>query len=238
MKSFLLTVTASTLIAVSAQPALAYTVKPVPGNNPATSVAIVEVKDVTSQYPEFQVQETNFENLAKVGAYLNAADVIVDKVINIGTKIWNVLEKGRATYNYQNMQANALPEGTLRWNQLQRWHQPASKVYSVVGKNVFGYEILRFDYRIILLAGGDVGGVGRYIGYATVHPMTVNIPYLTNFDAQVKIDSVYNTGTSQNPVAGMVMNISIRATSVIPLLPIRELGHSLVLDGNGNIRTM
>jgi len=234
MKSILLTL----LITVSTQSALAATLSAPPSNDPSSVVATVEVTDVTAQYPEYRVQEQNFENLAQVGAALTAADVIVDKVINIGTKIWNVLERGRATYNYQNQQANALPQGARRWNQLQNWRQPASRVFSVTGKNVFGYEILRFDYRVILLAGGDVGGVGRYIGYATVHPMEVNIPYLTNFDVGVRVDSVYNTGTARNPVAGMVMNISIRATSVVPLMPIRELGHSLVLDGNGNIRTM
>lgn len=234
MKSILLTL----LIAVSTQSALAASVSAPPSNDPSRVVSTVEVTDVTAQYPEYHVQAENFESLAQVGAALSAADVIVDKVINIGTKVWNILEKGRATYNYQSQQANALPQGARRWNQLQNWRQPTSKVFSVTGKNVFGYEILRFDYRVILLAGGDVGGVGRYIGYATVHPMTVNIPYLTNFDVNVKVDSVYNTGTSRNPVAGMVMNISIRATSSIPLMPIRELGHSLVLDGNGSIRTM
>ncbi|MCC2678922.1 MAG: hypothetical protein K0R29_1498 [Pseudobdellovibrio sp.] len=234
MKTILLTL----LITVSTQSALAATLSAPQSNDPSSVVATVEVTDVTAQYPEFRVQETHFENLAQAGATLTAVDVIVDKVINIGTKVWNVLEKGRATYNYQNQQANALPQGARRWNQLQNWRQPTSKVYSVTGKNVFGYEILRFDYRVILLAGGDVGGVGRYIGYATVHPMEVNIPYLTNFDVGVRVDSVYNTGTARNPVAGMVMNISIRATSVVPLMPIRELGHSLVLDGNGNIRTM
>jgi hypothetical protein len=178
------------------------------------------------------------ESLAGAAAYLDAADVVVDKVINIGTKIWNVLEKGRATYNLSTMQANALPQGARRWDQLQRWHQPVSKVFSVTGKNIYGVEILRFDYRVILLAGGDVGGIGRYIGYATVQPVTVNIPYLTNFDVTVRVDSVYNTGTAHNPVAGMIMNVSINARSVIPLLPARAIGHSLILDGNGGIRTM
>lgn len=234
MKSILLTL----LVAVSTQSAFAATAVASQSADPSSVVSTVEVTDVTAQYPEYRAQEANFESLAQVGAALSAADVIVDKVINIGTKVWNVLEKGRATYNYQNQQANALPQGARRWNQLQNWRQPTSRVFSVTGKNIYGYEILRFDYRVILLAGGDVGGVGRYIGYATVHPMTVNIPYLTNFDVQVKADSVYNTGTSSNPVAGMVMNISIRATSSIPLMPIRELGHSLVLDGNGNIRNM
>jgi len=186
MKSLLLTVTVSILVLSPS----AFAAKKKHNAKLASIVASVEVKDVTDQYDAIPTENDSLpmetagrsadfeESIAGAAAYLDAADVIVDKVINIGTKIWNVLEKGRPTFNLSSIQANALPQGAKHWTQLQRWNQPTSKVYSVTAKNIYGYEILRFDYRIILLAGGDVGGVGRYIGYATVQPVTVNIPYL------------------------------------------------------------
>lgn len=232
MKALIFTLSLSTLLA--AQPVLAANHSKI-----GTQVVTIETRDVTDQYPELDFEvSAQIENWTKAGAYLTAADVIVDKVINIGTKVWNVLEKGRAAYNFKNQQANALPEGALRWNQLQRWKSPVSKVYSVVGKNIFGVEIARFDYRVILLAGGDVEGIGRYIGYATVHPADVNVPFLGELDATVKVESVYNLGTKNNPVAGMVMNITLKSTSKIPFAPYLEVGQSITLDGNGNIRAM
>ena len=233
MKALLLTVTLSTLLA--GQTTFASKAK----NLSDTTIVAFEIRDVTDQYPE-PVFETfaNIQNLGAVAVQLTAADVVVDKIINIGTKVWNVLDNGRPAYNFKNMQANALPQGASRWNQLQRWSSPVSRVYSAVGTNIFGVEIARFDYRLILLAGGDVGGVGRYIGYATVHPMTVNVPFLTALDAEVNIGSIYNTGTAKNPVAGMIMNITLKSTSKIPFAPYLQSGQSITLDGNGNIRAM
>ena len=234
MKNSILTLTISTLIAISAHTALAKT-----NSNAADPLKITKVRvvDVTNQYPEYR--NDNFENAFwNAGAYLDQADVIIDKIINIGTKIWTVLDKGRATYNFNAQQANALPEGALRWNQLQHWRSPTSRVYSIRGSNIFGVEILKFDYRIILLAGGDVSGLGRYIGYATVQPMDVSVPFLNNLSAEVKAESVYNMGSSRSPVAGMIMSINVKNVSSIPLAPMQELGQTVTLDGNGNITSM
>lgn len=201
------------------------------------TIATVQVVDVTDEYPQLQMQmtESALGKLNQAAVILEAADVIVDKVINIGTKVWNVVAKGEAVYNFNRQTATALPQGAQRWDQLQNWQQPTSRVYSIRGQNIFGYEIMRFDYRILLLYGGNVGGVGRYIGYASVQAATVNIPYLTVFDVDAKVERVYNMGSKANPLAAMILTVNLSAQSKVPLVSKKALGYTYTLDGMGNI---
>ncbi|MGZ3725975.1 MAG: hypothetical protein ACXWQQ_09240 [Pseudobdellovibrio sp.] len=203
------------------------------------TISSVELKDVTSFYPETSLTESQdgpgglLGQLNGAGAYLDAADVIVDKVINIGTKIWNVVEKGHPVANFSQFSANALPEKALRWNQLQNWKSPTSKVYAAIYKNLYGMEVVRFVYRINVLYGGDVGGIGRYIGYTNIEPVEMTTAYLYNFDAQAKVSATYNMGSSASPVAGMMLNVT---WTVKTILKSSTESHTFVIDGLGNIR--
>lgn len=166
-------------------------------------------------------------------AQLTAAEVVVDKIINIGTKIWNVIEAGRPVANYAAQKATALPQNARRWDQLQNWRRPTSRVQSVVYKNLLGFEVVRFTYRVISLYGGDVSGIGRYIGYATVEPLEMTVAFMYSFNAGAKVDAVYNMGSSANPVAGMLMNVNWTISTV---LKSSTESHSYTLDGRGNIQ--
>lgn len=234
MKRLILTTVILTTLATTAHAALTEAEQATLQQN---TIATVQVVDVTDEYPQLQMQTTEsaLTGLGKAAAILDAADVIVDKVINIGTKVWNVVAKGEAVYNFNRQTATALPQGAQRWDQLQNWQQPTSRVYSIRGQNIFGYEILRFDYRILLLYGGNVGGVGRYIGYASVQAATVNIPYLTVFDVDTKVERVYNMGTKSNPLAAMILTVNLSAQSKVPLVSKKALGYTYTLDGMGNI---
>ena len=177
-------------------------------------------------------EQTESGALGGVIAKLTAAEVVVDKIINIGTKVWNVIEKGRPVANYSAQRANALPQNARRWDQLQNWQRPTSRVQSVVYKNLYGIEVVRFTYRVISLYGGDVSGIGRYIGYATVEPLEMTVAFAYSFNANTKVDAVYNMGSSANPVAGMLMNVG---WTVSTILKSTTETHSYTLDGRGNI---
>ncbi len=238
MKNLILATSLLISFSSATQAASQHYEKAVLQQNTVTRLEVIEVTDSYPQ-PQFNYTESNIlGKMNKAGAILEAADVIVDKVISIGTKIWKVVEKGQAVYNFNNQSASALPKNAKSWTQLQNWSQPTSRVYSVIGYNIYGFEILHFDYRILLLYGGDVSGIGRYIGYASVQAARVQIPFLTDFGVEAKVESVYNTGTKANPVAGMLLTVNIAANSKIPLISKKSLGYSYALDGLGNITPM
>ena len=144
---------------------------------------------------------------------LNVLEVYVDQIINIGKKIFAVIEAGRPVVNIKIDTANALPKGLTCWSDLSGWNIPQSKVYNVVYYNGFGMEIVNFDYRLTYTAGGSADGVGQYITNATFMPANLSVAWGFEFNANAAIPSILNTGTRQAPVAGMQMNMDWKVTS-------------------------
>lgn len=169
-----------------------------------------------------------------IGGALNQIDLIVDKVINIGQKIWTVVEKGRPSASYTGAKATALPANTLNWTQLENWKMPRTKTISVVYKNVYGLEVVRFTYRIILLYGGSANGVGRYIGYAAVEPVEMTTAYMYTFNATASVDTVFNMGNSTDPLGAMLLKINWTVETVLKKT---TMTHTYTLDGAGNINS-
>lgn len=207
------------------------------------SIASVEVIDETEKYADsldmleynyFLNKESSTPITDTLNGTLDQVDLIVDKVINIGQKIWAVVEKGRPVSSYTTSKATALPANALRWDQLENWQAPKSKVISVVYKNMYGIEVVKFTYRIILLYGGSVNGVGKYIGYASVEPLEMTTAYMYTFNASATVDTVFNMGTSKDPLAAMVLNIKWTVETVLKKSTVT---HTYTLDGLGNITT-
>ncbi|WP_413288509.1 hypothetical protein [Bdellovibrio sp. HCB337] len=134
---------------------------------------------------------------------LDQAEVIIDQVINLGKKIWAVVETGRPVVNVQAYTANALPKGVQCWSDLSGWQIPQSKVYRVQYENAYGMKVVDFAYRVTFTAGGSVNGQGKYITNATIMPADVNVSWGFTFNASAEVPSVFNTGSKEDPVAGM-----------------------------------
>lgn len=222
------------------------------------TIESAQVYDLTDQYPASEFSPTSFaiepnaaasvgervaagatfaEGVSPVGLGdisrgVDQVDLIVDKIINIGKKIWDVVERGRPVATFENAGANALPENATRMEQLQNWQTPKTKVVGVIYKNYLGIEVVKFTYRVMLLYGGDVNGVGKYIGHAAVQPMEMTVAWGYTFNAKATVDSVFNKGTHQAPVAGMIMNIKWTVETVLKKSTIT---HTFNLDGNGTL---
>ncbi len=191
----------------------------------------VKVTDVTEQYGDAAVmaakaglnQDCNSSAPFKIKTTgdvmqsdlnpLNAVELFVDQIINIGKKIFNVISQGRPVVNIKLDTANALPKGLSCWSDLSGWNMPNSKVYNVQYENGFGMTVVDYSYRVIYTAGGSADGIGKYITNATFMPANVSVGWGFEFDASAAIPSVFNTGSKQNPVAGMQMNMEWKVTS-------------------------
>lgn len=209
------------------------------------TIRSVEYHDVTDQYrlkalPAQLPLSHNMQSasqslsigLSTVAAQADQVEYIVDKIINVGKKIWTVVEKGHPNQNYQNSVANALPANANTWTDLENWKQPETKVISVSYKNTYGAEVVKFVYRIILLSGGTANGVGNYIGYAAVEPVTMSTSYLYTFNAEAVVVNIFNKGTKANPVAGMILTVRWNVETVMKKM---AGSHTFFMDGLGHI---
>lgn len=213
------------------------------------TIRSVEYKDLTNEYRlKDSHQLTAIQSIAPTAKILPAglgsisaaintmavdqAELIVDKIINIGQKIWTVVDKGRPVQNFQNSVASALPANANSWTDLISWKQPESRVIGISCKNLYGAEVVHFVYRIILLSGGTVNGVGNYIGYAAVEPVEMTTSYMYTFNSQAVVVNIFNKGTHQNPLAGMILTVRWSIETVLK----KSVGsETFFLDGTGNI---
>jgi len=196
----------------------------------------VKVTDVTEQYAAQSHQ------LAQVGLYedcnpsqkpnsvkpfdsttepgigldpLDQVNIIIDKIVNIGKKVWGLIETGRPVVNVTTYTANALPAGLQCWSDLAGWQIPQSKVYRVQYENGFGANVVDFAYRVTFTAGGSLNGQGKYITNATIAPADLNVSWGFNLTANAEVPSVFNTGTKEAPVAGMQMLMKWNIKTVV-----------------------
>jgi hypothetical protein len=146
---------------------------------------------------------------------IDEAELIVDKIINIGKKVWAIIDAGKPVSNLKYDVATALPQGAKCWLDLQQWQAPKSAAFVVSYKNLYGVELVHLKYRVLYLAGGNVKGVGKYVGYATVQPADIRMSWGYDLDVKAEATAIYNQGTDRSPIGGLQLQITWTLKSVL-----------------------
>lgn len=129
--------------------------------------------------------------------------ITLDKIVNIGNLVWQIVDMGRPSAHIQTYRAHAMPKGVVCWTDLENWQLPISKVFSVEYKNKLGAVVAVYSYRISFVYGGNIDGIGKYIANLTVTPVDMRVSWGFNFSSQVQIPSTFNLGKKADPLAGM-----------------------------------
>lgn len=166
---------------------------------------------------------------------IGSIDVIIDKIINIGKKLWSLVEAGKPVYNVKTDVAHALPAGVQCWSDLENWNAPQSQSWKVTYKNKLGGKVIEFAYRVSYIYGGQYKGLGRYITQATISPSEVYVAWGYKFNVEASIPSVFNIGTHANPIAGMLMNIRWIIDTTTNH---HEVEHQYYVNGIGEVQKM
>jgi hypothetical protein len=142
-----------------------------------------------------------------IGQDLDETQVVLDQFINMGKKIWSIIEANRPVVNVKTDIAHALPLGVQSWQQLATWQTPQAKAFRVVYKNLYGASVVDFTFRLHFTHGGSVNGKGAYLTHITVVPANLSVVWGYTFNAQTEIPSITNAGTHEAPVAGALIEI-------------------------------
>ena len=97
---------------------------------------------------------------------------IIDQIVNLAEKIWNIIDKNRPVVNITTNYANAVPYGTSHWTQLQSWSKPSTKKYAFSMKNGYGTEVVKVTYQVHWTHSGNFQGKGKFLTGVTVEPLT------------------------------------------------------------------
>ena len=165
---------------------------------------------------------TNAPNLSPINPVdanplnpIDYIDVVVDKIINIGKKIWAIVDAGRPVVNVKVDTANALPAGVRCWDELEGWQAPISKLYQMSYENGFGANVVTYNFRVSFISGGTYKGQGQYITLASVQPAKIDVAWGFNFDAVATVPMVFNQGTKVAPLAGMQLAMNWKINTVV-----------------------
>lgn len=195
--------------------------------NTIESVEIFEVSEDALGYEVTKrVEENNFLapvhsqvksiNKGGVGEYIMAAR----EIIAFGKEVYKIIEAGKPVVNV----GDAVPLSILPKDEkgqmvdafmLENWKMPKAQKYRVIATNGFGMKVISFDFMLMYTYGGTFKGKGAYITGAEVSPTQVDVAWGYNLDANMKVKSIFNQGSTASPVAAAVLEINYTIKTVM-----------------------
>ncbi len=149
--------------------------------------------------------------------------VIIDEIVNLGEKVWSIIEKGKPVLNSQYVYSNALPQGVKSASDLDQFSPIQAKSFRVYGKNGFGITVYDLTYTLVHRFGGNYLGKGKYLDNVTVLPQDVSVLWGYDVDLGVTGVSTVNIGTHEAPVAGLTMELTMKVSTVLKASEMRGL---------------
>lgn len=141
--------------------------------------------------------------------------VVIDKIINTGLKVWSLIEKNKPVVDIATASASGLPQGVSGWSSLEGWNVETPVTYGFYAKNLYGTEVINVRYQVFRLWGGSYEGRGRYLAQVKVVPLRVDVAWGYRFSLGVEIDGPVNTGTKDDPNAGMMVLLNWKVATVV-----------------------
>ncbi len=148
------------------------------------------------------------------GPVAGMGDIDINAIINLGQKVWGMIQANKAVVTTKTQSASGLPAGIKCWDQLENWRAPRSEVYKVSYANAFGFNVIDLEFSLIYSYGGQVNGVGAYLTNATIQYRKLDVSWGFTVDANVEVPMVTNVGKSTNPVAGMELTLRWKIDSL------------------------
>ena len=163
----------------------------------------------------------------------------IDKIVNLGKKIFDIIKENQPVVNISVDYANAVPDGedaggTLHWTHLQNWSEPRAVTYEVRARNIFGVTLAKVIYQVVYTYGGDYYGRGQFLTAVSVQPLYVTSSgFNIDLSCEVPDMTVNNIGTSEDPIAALQLNFQVRMANFM-----KEINSRFVyyIKGTGECR--
>ncbi len=156
----------------------------------------------------------------------------VDKIINLGSKIWTIIENNKAVLDYETITASAVPANVSNWYELENWKALKTENYEVVYTNLLGMNVISMKVRLSYVYGGTYKGAGQYLKNVTIRPSDIDVVLAYTLDAFVTTDDPFNMNSMENPLAALPITLNWTVENAL-----KTSKHSVVflVKGNGNL---
>lgn len=192
----------------------------------------VEKVVVTEVETQPYIVEEKFTNNKDLGTII----ATIDKLIALGTKIYDIVKKGKPVVNMSFAKpVSVLPQTedpNVAFNSMSSWSLPTAKTYRVEYKNLLGMSVIAFDYTVYFQHGGQYEDKGAYITGLTVRASNVSVSWGFEFNASSSLETITNRGSRSNPIAAATMRINYQASSLLSDIQSSE---SFFVTGSGEM---
>lgn len=143
--------------------------------------------------------------------------VVIERIVNIASKVWDMVISNRPAVNVDTKYAVALPFGVSGPSELQGWSKPKSYLLSFYFENLYGVDVIKVSYQVTYVYGGNYKGKGKYLAAVWAIPVSIDVMwgFTFNMQAYVPDQTVVNVGTSKDPIAALQLKVSWSASSVL-----------------------
>lgn len=156
----------------------------------------------------------------------------IDKWITIGQKIWAVIVANKPVANVSSQRISVLPMAQQDWAQMENWQGPTVRTFTIAAKNGFGMTVVSQTYTVAYNYGGQYNGKGQFLANATVIPANIEVMWGFSLSSEVEVGDVVNTGTKENPIPGVDLQVKWKMDSVMKHMEGRD---SFFVKGDGKM---
>lgn len=147
-----------------------------------------------------------------------AVEVVFDQLVNLGKKVWALVENNKPAVNVNYMYANALPKGVRSSEELDSFSELQHVSYRVHGENLYGVTVYDLTYSLVHRYGGSYQGRGKFLENVAVVPSALEVSWGYTVNYNVEKVSVVNTGTRENPVGAVLLETNFKVSTVLKSL--------------------
>ncbi len=147
----------------------------------------------------------------------------INEIINLGEKIWKIIEKNKPVVNVKYAYANAVPKGIKGPEELEGFSPLQFKSFRKFGKNGFGSTVFDVTYTLAHRFNGQYQGRGRFLDAVTVLPHKVEVLWGYTLNFNVARVSTANVGSEKEPVASVAMEMDFQISTILKASQYRNL---------------
>ena len=152
---------------------------------------------------------------SETGTDLSNETVILDQIINMGKKVWDIVKANQPVVNVQYDFANALPKGLTSSSELSDFSDIQSTSVRIWGTNPYGFTVYDVTLTTVHQFGGQYDGKGKYLETVSVIPSNLSVLWGYTVDYKVTSVSAINVGTRANPISSMALHAKFKVSTIV-----------------------
>ena len=188
---------------------------------------ILEASTVDEDYhtiDSIEIEEMDLDDVVVpyqsklTGDSLGQIVMVIDKLIAIGKKVWQIIEAGKPVVQTDFTTIHVLPKGEdpeVAFYKMEGWDAPKVKSYTIRAKNKFKSDVVTFQFHMLYQPGGKLNGKGHYLTGVNVTPYNVEVAWGYSLDAKSSLMAISNRGTAEDPVAGATITMVYKIKTML-----------------------